>query len=958
MIIQLNGLQRRLQDRQTMNIKDQVIRYSAFISLTIAIAVMALPVSAQDNADNPSPFAIPHTKYTLDNGLTLVVHEDNKAPIVAVNVWYHVGSKDEQEGRTGLAHLFEHLMFNGSENYDDDWFAAFDKVGATGLNGTTSQDRTNYFQVVPKNALEMTLWMESDRMGHLLGAIDQDKLDEQRDVVKIEKRQGENQPYGTVGPLLFENLFPKGHPYSWTPIGSMEDLDAASLDDVKNWFKTHYGAANATVVVAGDVKAQETLELVKKYFGDIEPGPALRKHNRWIAKRTEKRAHTMYDRVPQARVYKIWNVPEMGSETADYLDLASMVLSSDKRSRLYNRLVYKERKASDISAFSFNSEIAGLFGIVATAIDPADVEYIEQAIDEELTAFLQEGPTKSELKRVKNGLQAEFIRGLESVGGFGGKSNILASNQVYFDDPNAHVASFERSLEADAETIRRTAKEWLSSGEFSLRILPFKEFTTTNSTVDRSTGVPTPGPAPEVSFDRLERAELDNGLKIILATRDAVPTVNMNLMFHAGYASDFLQKPGVASLTMSMLDEGTTSMDTLEISTGLAELATDISSRAGINVSRVQMNTLKTNLVASMKIYSDIILNPTFPEDELERMREQTLVGIAREKSSPFGVGYRVLPKLIYGEDHAYSNPFSGSGNEASVKSITVEDLREYHQRWFKAGNGTLIVSGDITMEELKPLATKYFAKLPTGDVEQLEIADTTSRDEPTIYLINRKDSQQSAIIATTMMPAYGGSDELGLQTLNEVFGGSFNARLNMNLREDKGWAYGANSSIPGIKGQRPFLVTTQVQSDKTADALLEINKEFSDIVGVRPIAEQEFARALDKDTLTLPGRWETAGAVSADIAQMVNFDLDESYWETYVKQIREQKLSDVQNLANSHIDKQKMMWLVVGDLDQIEAPIRATGIGSVVVVDDSGNVVETADNLNKDKESKKGSED
>ena len=247
-----------------------------------------------------------------------------------------------------------------------------------------------------------------------------------------------------------------------------------------------------------------------------------------------------------------------------------------------------------------------------------------------------------------------------------------------------------------------------------------------------------------------------------------------------------------------------------------------------------------------------------------------------------------------------------GSGNEASVKSITVEDLREYHQRWFKAGNGTLIVSGDITMEELKPLATKYFAKLPTGDVEQLEIADTTSRDEPTIYLINRKDSQQSAIIATTMMPAYGGSDELGLQTLNEVFGGSFNARLNMNLREDKGWAYGANSSIPGIKGQRPFLVTTQVQSDKTADALLEINKEFSDIVGVRPIAEQEFARALDKDTLTLPGRWETAGAVSADIAQMVNFDLDESYWETYVKQIREQKLSDVQNLANSHIDKQK----------------------------------------------------
>lgn len=914
-----------------------VLGVRALLALLLALLFYPSIAAAQESA-----FAIPHEKFVLNNGLTLIVHEDDKAPIVAVNVWYHVGSKDEKPGRTGLAHLFEHLMFTGSENYNDDWFAAFDKVGATGLNGTTNQDRTNYFQVVPKNALEMTLWMESDRMGHLLGAIDQAKLDEQRDVVKNEKRQGQNQPYGNVGAILFENLFPAGHPYSWTPIGSMDDLDAASLDDVKAWFKTHYGAANATLVVAGDVQSDHVLELVKKYFGDIEPGPALHKFERWVAKRDDKRAHVMVERVPQARVYKVWNIPELGSPEADYLDLASRVLSSDKRSRLYKRLVYEERKASDISAFSFNSEIAGLFGIVASAIDPDDIEYIEQAIDEELAAFLQEGPSKAELKRVKNGLRAEFIRGLEAVGGFGGKSDILAANQVYFDDPNAHIASLERSLNATAETVRSTAQAWLDSGEFSLRILPFKEFSTAPSSVDRSSGVPAVGPAPEVRFDRLQRAQLDNGLDIVLATRTAVPTVNMNLMFDAGYSRDILHKPGVANLTMAMLDEGTDKLDALEISTRLAELATDMSSSAGLNVSRIRMNTLKTNLAASLEIYSDIILNPAFPKRELDRLREQTLVAIGREKASPLGVGYRVLPALIYGTHHPYSNPFSGTGNEASVASINVSDLKEYHQNWFKAENGTLLVTGDITMDELLPLANKYFAKLSRGAVPALELPNANLRDQATIYLIDRKASPQSAIIATTMLPPYGSSEEPGLQVMNEVFGGSFNARLNMNLREDKGWAYGANSSIPNIKGQRPLLVTVQVQADKTADALLEINKEFIGISNKQPIMPQELARALDKDTLTLPGRWETAGAVAADIAQMINFDLDESYWDNYVAQLRQQDLDSVQALATRYLQNNQMIWLVVGDLAQIEKEIRDLAIGEVIVIDADGNVVDS----------------
>ncbi len=911
--------------------------HTVFAALLLAVSLTQV-VYADDTAS--SPFAIEHTKYTLDNGLTLVVHEDSKAPIVAVNVWYHVGSKDEVAGRTGLAHLFEHLMFNGSENYDDDWFIAFDKVGATGLNGTTNQDRTNYFQVVPKNALDMTLWMESDRMGHLLGAVDQEKLDEQRDVVKNEKRQGENQPYGGVAKVLFENVFPNGHPYSWTPIGSMEDLAAASLDDAKNWFKQYYGAANATVVIAGDVKADEALAMVEKYFGDIPAGPALTKHERWVPQRSEKRSMTMYDRVPQARVYKIWNIPENGAPASDYLDLASRVLSSDKRSRLYNRLVYLERKASDISAFSFNNEIAGLFGVVATAIDPADMDYIKTAIDEEMAAFLKQGPTKSELKRVKNGLEADFVRGLEAVGGFGGKSDILASNQVYFDDPNAHVASLARQLNATPEIIRSTAEEWLSEGEFELTVLPFNDFTTSTSTVDRSTGVPVPGPAPEVQFDRLERAKLDNGLELILANRTAVPTVNMSLVFDSGFAGDYLQSPGVANLTMTMLDEGTKKRDALEISSELADLGTDIGSRAGINVSRVSMNTLKSKLEESLDIYADIVLNPSFPQDELERLREQTIVGIQRELSSPFGAGYRVLPKLIYGDDHQYSNPFSGSGTPESVAAITREDLQQYHSNWITGPNGTLIVTGDITMKELLPLANKYFGGLSSKASPSLDIAATKNRQKPVVYLLDRKGSAQSAIIGTTMLPAYGTPQELGLQTLNEVFGGSFNARLNMNLREDKGWAYGANSSIPGIKGERPLLITTQVQSDKTSDALLEIKQELTGIASDNPIQASEFSRALDKKILTLPGRWETASAVSSDIASLVNFDLDEAYWDNYVELLRAQELGDVQALAVEHFKANEMLWLVVGDLSQIEEPIRAADLGEVIIIGPDGEVL------------------
>ena len=450
--------------------------------VTPVLAMAQNPASQTVTAPIPD---IPYRKFTLRNGLTLLVHEDHKAPIVAVNVWYHVGSKNERLGKTGFAHLFEHLMFNGSENYNDDYFKAVEPLGATDLNGTTNEDRTNYFQNVPVSALDRILWLESDRMGHLVGAITQPRLDEQRGVVQNEKRMGENEPYGKAWITIAENTFPKGHPYSWSVIGSMEDLNAASLDDVKEWFRTYYGPANATLVVAGDVNAEDIRQRVDRYFGDIPAGPPIIAQGAWTAKMVGEHRQKMQDRVPQARIYKVWNVPEYGTPDLTYLSLVLDILGDGKSSRLYKRLVYKDRVASDIAAYTDDREIASQLLILATAQPGGDLKGVEQALDDEIRNFLATGPTASELERVKTQRRAAFIRGVERIGGFGGKSDVLARGQVYRGDPQAYKTIQQRIAAATAGDLLSAAKRWLSDGVYVLEVHPFPEYATVPSTVDR-----------------------------------------------------------------------------------------------------------------------------------------------------------------------------------------------------------------------------------------------------------------------------------------------------------------------------------------------------------------------------------------------------------------------------------------------------------------------------------------
>ncbi|RMG67268.1 MAG: insulinase family protein, partial [Calditrichaeota bacterium] len=885
---------------------------------------------------------IPYKKFVLDNGLTLIVHEDHKVPVVAVNVWYHVGSKNEKPGKTGFAHLFEHLMFNGSEHFDDDYFQALDRLGATDRNGTTNRDRTNYFQNVPTNALDVVLWLESDRMGHLLGAITQEKLDEQRGVVQNEKRQGENQPYGKVFNTILENAYPKGHPYSWSPIGSMEDLNNATLDDVREWFKTYYGPANAVLSIAGDVNADEVYQKVVRYFGDIPSGPPINRQDVWIAKREENHRVIMQDRVPQARIYKVWNVPEIGSPEEDYLSLVADVLSSGKTSRFYKRLVYDEQIATDVAAYVFSGEIGSLFIIQATARPDVPLARVEKAVDEELERFLKEGPTEDELLRVKTDNIASFIRGIERIGGFGGKSDILAYNQVFNGDPSYYKVSLRRIKEATPAQLLSTAREWLSSGELALEVHPFPQYKTVPSDVDRSK-MPEPGPPPTPDFPDIQQATLSNGLKVLLAERHAVPAVTLNLVVDAGYASDQFALPGTASLAMDMLDEGTKHRSALEISDELDRLGASLRTGSNLDMSNVWLSALTANLDASLDLYADVILNPVFPEADFERLRKQRLAQIKREKSQPFSMALRVFPKLLYGENHAYAIPFTGSGTEESVQKIQRRDLINFHKTWFHPNNATLVVVGDVKMEQLLPLLEKHFRNWQPAEVPRKNIADVPLKSGSEVYLIDRPGSIQSVIFAGHVAPPKSDPRDLAMRIMNTVLGGQFTSRINMNLREDKHWSYGARSLIVNARGPRPFIAYAGVQTDKTAESIVEFRREIEEIRGPRPVTAEELEKVKQNEILRLPGSWETMNAVNNAITDIVEFQLPLDYYEKYPQLVRSITLEEVNQIAKSILHPDKLIWVVVGDREKIEPKIQALNLGPIHYIDADGNPVSTA---------------
>jgi zinc protease len=900
----------------------------------LLLAVLAVGALVQTQAQ-AQDIDIPYQKFVLANGLTLIVHEDHKAPIVAVNLWYHVGSKNEKAGRTGFAHLFEHLMFGGSQHAPGSYIKALENVGATDLNGTTYFDRTNFFENVPTSALDYALWMESDRMGFL--DLSQKTLDLQRGVVQNEKRQGENEPYRLTEEYIPENTYPAGHPYSWDVIGEMADLDAASFKDVQEWFKTYYGPSNVVLVLAGDIDAKTAREKVEKYFGNIPAGPPVTHQQVWIAKMTGTHREVTQEHVPLPRLYKVWNVPQFGSADADYLDLVSACLGAGKTSRLYKRLIYDDQIASDVTVYNNSLEIGGQFYIQVTARPGHNLDELEKEIDEELARFLKDGPTPQELQRVETQYVAGFLRGIERIGGFGGKSDQLAQYAVYTGNPDGYKITLKRVREATAEDLKSAANRWLGDGVYIAEVQPFPDYKAATAGADRSQA-PSLGPPPELKLPKLQRATLANGLKVILAERHGVPLVNFWMAADAGYAADQFATPGTAKLAGTLLIDGTRTRSALEINDQTALLGAQLQGYSNLDFSFMQLSALRSNLDPSLDLFADVILHPSFPEADFKREQKLQEDAIQQEQSEPIMMALRVFPGLLYGRGHAYGNPFTGSGTAASVQKITRDDLVKFHEVWFRPNNATLVVAGDITLAELTPRLEKLFSGWKPGEIPVKNLSAVRLAPKPVIYIVDKPGAGQSVIFAGHVSAPPNAAREIAIHAMNDDLGGNFSSRLNMNLREDKHWAYGARSVLVGARAQRPFIAYAPVQTDKTKESLVEINKELRAILTDRPVTAEELARIKANETLSLPGSRETLDAVGLSITELVQFGWPDDYYDTMTGKISALTTSDLDAVAKQVVHPDNLVWVVVGDRAKIEAGIRELGFGEIRFIDADGN--------------------
>jgi zinc protease len=895
--------------------------------------------SAASNVNIPIP-DIKYTKFVLKNGLTVLVHEDHKAPIVAVNTWYHVGSKNEKPGKTGFAHLFEHLMFSGSENFNATYLNAMERIGATNLNGTTNNDRTNYFENVPTSMLDYALFAESDRMGHLLGVLDQKKLDLQRGVVQNEKRQGENQPYGVTDELIVENTYPVGHPYSWTVIGSMKDLDAAAMADVQEWFKTYYGPNNTTLVIAGDITPEVAKQKVEKYYGEIPAGPPIAKQETWVAKRTGTHRGWVQDRVPQARIYRVWNVPQFGSPEEVQLDLAAQVLGRGKTSRLYKRLVYKDQIATSATATDDTNEIAGQFDFTLTGKPDADIHKVEKEADEELQNFLKNGPTEAELQLAKTQIFGSYARIVERIGGFGGKSDLLARCQTFTGNPDCYKDYLKGIQAATPASVKKAANDWLRDGDYVLEVQPYPANLKADAKLDRSKP-PAAGEPMSLKLPPMQKATLSNGLKVVLAERHTAPVVNFSLMVDSGYAADPSSAPGTASFSQRMLEEGTPTRNSLKIGEELESLSANFSAGANLDWATVNLNTLTLTMDKALDVYADLILHPAFPKNEFDRLQKDRLAAIKREKVQPQSMALRVVPQLLYGKGHPYSLPFTGTGTEASVSKMTREDLAKWHDTWFKPNNATLLIVGDTTLAEIKPRLEKLFAGWKPGDVPKKNVAQVAQPEKNSVYLIDRPGSGQSVIFGAQLAPPRNDPDAIPLQLVNDIFGGTFSSRINMNLREDKHWSYGVFSFMPAARFQRPYLSISPVETDKTKESLSELVKEYKDVTGSKPIAEKELQDEQSNATLGLPGSFETVQQLAGAYAQIIQYGLPEDYFNTFTQKAMSLTPDSANAIAKKFIQPDHLVWVVVGDMSKVEQGIRDLNLGEIHKIDADGNAVQ-----------------
>jgi zinc protease len=914
----------------------------------------AAPAAAPEAPAEPVPVpalieqvAIPHEEFQLDNGLTVLVHTDRKAPVVGVAMWYNVGSKDEPKGKTGFAHLFEHLMFNGSENLPGDFFEYLQQIGATDYNGTTDFDRTNYFQTVPTGALERALFMESDRMGYLLGAVTQAKLDNQRGVVQNEKRQGDNRPGGLVFYEILENLFPEGHPYRHSPIGSMADLDAASLEDVRDWFRDKYGPNNAVLVLAGDIDSATARPLVQKYFGEIPRGPVNVPAAADIPVLTEPKSSVMKDRVAAVTVSRYWPMPGLLDRDLVTLDIGGSILGGLASSRLDRILVRDEKIAVSVSAGLYPAQRVGIFFAEATVKPGVDPALVEKRLDEIVAQYIAEGPSEEEVARAATREVSGRIRGLEQVGGFGGKAVTLAQGEVLAGDSEFYRKTLANYATVTPAEVRTAMAQWLTKPAFSLRLEPgerppYEEAKAAAAkpkkasdkiVVTKKREIPPLGAMQPLDFPDVSHVTLSNGVQLHYAQRSAVPVTQIALAFNAGYAADAPAQRGLQNLTMNLLDEGTATRTSQQIAEEEERLGAEITTGGTADRSTVSMAALSANLAPSLDLLADIVRNAAFAPAELERVRSQILTSIAQQMKDPNAMASRALPALLYGETHPYAT--TGIGTEAAVKAFTRDDLIAFQQRWLRPDNLEIFVVSDRPLGEVRAELDERFGQWQPPSVPLPAKQFTAAPARPTsprIVLIDRPQSPQSVIIAGQVTPVDPRSDVTALTSANDVIGGNFLARINMDLRETRGWSYGVRGNFILNEAAVPYIVSAPVQADRTGDSIAALAQNYEMFLSTKGTTDEELSRIIANNIQQLPGRFETSAAV---LSAMMSNDLlgrPDNYYELLAGKYRTQTRASLDEAARAAIAPEGFVWVVVGDAAKIRPQLEKLGMPIEVI--------------------------
>jgi len=891
---------------------------------------------------------IPYQEFKLANGLTVLVHEDRKAPIVNVTVWYNVGSKDEPKGKTGFAHLFEHLMFNGSENAPNDYFQYLAEMGATDYNGTTWFDRTNYFQTVPRPALDRALWLESDRMGYLLGAVTQQKLDNQRGVVQNEKRQGDNEPGGLVFYDVLKTLFPDGHPYQHEAIGSMADLDSASMTDVKAWFTENYGPNNATLVLAGDISAAEARPLVEKYFGAIARGPVNDPAKADVPTLAAPVRKTFKDQVAATSITRYWAVEGITGADRIALDVGASILGGLASSRLDKELVREEQLAVSVSAGNSAFHRIGILQVEATAKDGVDLAVLEKRLDEVVNRMITEGPTEDEVRRAVTSTLARTIRGLEQVGGFSGKAQTLAEGDVLADDPAFYAREFDALATLTPAQVKAAMGRWMTRPAMTVVLEPgprdaaYEEAASTKtegnaSERDRAAETITVSvarPAPPIAsvakldFPDVQRATLANGMKLTFAQRNAVPATYVTMSFNAGGAADPVNLQGLQSLTMGLFSEGTAKLSSQEIAEARERLGVTIAAGGSADRSSFTLSALSSNLAPSLDLFRQVIREPAFNQADIDRVKAQTLTGIRAQMRSPQGIAGRAIGTELFGP----AAPYGGVATIESVSAISRDDLLDFKDSWIRPDNGEVFVISDRPMGEIVAALNTSFGNwtapaAPKGKKDFASLAASAPKGNR-VVLINRPNSPQSFILGAQRTdldardPAW-----VDFTNANNAIGGSFLARLNMNLRETKGWSYGVRGAPQAYENAVVYAISGGVQADRTGDSLAEMIKETREFLTVKGVTEEELTRNVAAEIGELPGSFETSPAVLGAMQTNALYGRPDNYYETLVARYSGQTRESLDAAARSALDVDDFVWVVVGDSAQVAPQLEVLGL-------------------------------